>query len=97
MRETRQSGSEGGARFNPLSLPLSQRFMGSFHLQLWTRIGAMNRRGTLPNATASWTAALLRRFWGSLARPRVQKRQSTGAVQNLAEFARLMENETCNV
>ena len=23
MRETRQSGSEGGARFNPLSLPLS--------------------------------------------------------------------------
>ena len=25
MRETRPSGSEGGARFNPLSLPLSQR------------------------------------------------------------------------
>ena len=23
MRETRQSGSEGGARYNPLSLPLS--------------------------------------------------------------------------
>ena len=23
MREIRQSGSEGGARFNPLSLPLS--------------------------------------------------------------------------
>ena len=28
MRETRQSGSEGGARFNPLSLPLSRRFAG---------------------------------------------------------------------
>ena len=27
MRETRLSGSEGGARFNPLSLPLSLRFM----------------------------------------------------------------------
>ena len=25
MREIRQSGSEGGARFNPLSLPLSPR------------------------------------------------------------------------
>ena len=25
MRETRPSGSEGGARFNPLSLPLSTR------------------------------------------------------------------------
>jgi hypothetical protein len=24
MRETRQSGSEGGARLNPLSLPLSK-------------------------------------------------------------------------
>ena len=26
MRETRLSGSEGGARFKPLSLPLSKRF-----------------------------------------------------------------------
>ena len=26
MREIRQSGSEGGARFNPLSLPLSHLF-----------------------------------------------------------------------
>jgi len=26
MRETRQSGSEGGARLNPLSLPLSVWF-----------------------------------------------------------------------
>ena len=25
MREIRTSGSEGGARFNPLSLPLSER------------------------------------------------------------------------
>ena len=31
MRETRQSGSEGGARFNPLSLPLSAcRFRRQF-------------------------------------------------------------------
>jgi hypothetical protein len=28
MRETRQSGSEGGARLNPLSLPLSVHFGG---------------------------------------------------------------------
>ena len=34
MRETRQSGSEGGARFNPLSLPLS-RFMALMRIQYW--------------------------------------------------------------
>ena len=28
MRETRLSGSEGGARFNPLSLPLSSKMFG---------------------------------------------------------------------
>jgi hypothetical protein len=28
MREIRQSGSEGGARFNPLSLPLSPKHRG---------------------------------------------------------------------
>src|SRR3954471_24159538 len=41
MRETRQSGSEGGARFNPSSLPLSRfRFVESWKstsLPRWLR------------------------------------------------------------
>ena len=37
MRETRQSGSEGGAGFNPLSLPLSggRRFVRHSMLVCW--------------------------------------------------------------
>ena len=40
MREIRQSGSEGGARFNPLSLPLSTLPLHelALHLEISARI-----------------------------------------------------------
>ena len=40
MRETRLSGSEGGARFNPLSLPLSWGVGGGDTLKGGQRTGA---------------------------------------------------------
>src|SRR5262249_32110381 len=36
--------------------------MGSLALQLWMRVGTMNRRGTRASAAASWSAAVLCRF-----------------------------------
>lgn len=39
MRETRQSGSEGGARSYPLSLPLSLRLFG----EVPVKIGRLTR------------------------------------------------------
>src|SRR5262245_64547635 len=36
--------------------------MGSLDLQLWMRVGTMNRRGTRASAAASWSAAVLCRF-----------------------------------
>ena len=41
MREIRQSGSEGGARFNPLSLPLSAD-------SRWLRVVAVSRCARWP-------------------------------------------------
>lgn len=37
MREIRPSGSEGGVRFKPLSLPLSSEFGGGVRLRLVCR------------------------------------------------------------
>ena len=39
MREIRQSGSEGGARFNPLSLPLSREVRGYALVLVFTLTG----------------------------------------------------------
>src|SRR6266542_1060847 len=57
------------------------RFMESLHLQDWTRIGAMNRKGAAASASASWSAAVLCRFRQRVA---FAKRQRTAALQNLA-------------
>ena len=51
MRETRLSGSEGGARFNPLSLPLSNEGAG-----LMQPVALRSRRSPL-------TFGLKRLYW----------------------------------
>jgi len=49
-------------------------FMGSFNLQDWTRIGAMNWEGAVASASASWSAAVLCRYVNAT---RWRKRQRT--------------------
>ena len=64
-------------------------FMGSFHLQSWTRIGTMN---LLPRARVLDCARPLALFGSpGLLKP---KRQWTGAVQNLAVLRKFMGRES---
>jgi len=61
-------------------------FLQSFDLQLWTRIGTMSLR---PRASVLDCASPLALFDPSCLLK--QKRQGTGAVQNLAALRRFME------
>src|ERR1039458_2480718 len=52
MREIRQSGSEGGARFNPLSLPLSAYRHSEGHVVRLAEFAHQAARAVHPDAVA---------------------------------------------